>query len=80
MKFSSYFLNIARRNHPEATEETIKLALQNRIEERRQENGWWQVICHLPDRNRIMRVILLDDKETVQNAFYDRTEARRRKQ
>lgn len=79
MKISRYFAEIGYRNHPEATEETIRVAMQNIIEERRQENGWWQLICFLPDRNRYMRIILLDDKETVQNAFYDRTEAKRRK-
>ena len=74
MKFTQYFLSIRQRPH----RTTIKLVwiervIQNPVKEIVQEDGririWWAV----PEfEGKFLRVVLLEDRETVHNAFFDR--------
>ena len=74
MKVTRYFE--ATRNRPDRAiiqDEWIKRAIQTPIRELVQEDGRvrrWAIVPEMG--NRYLRVILLEDRETVHNAFFDR--------
>ncbi|MEX2140050.1 MAG: hypothetical protein WD894_12365 [Pirellulales bacterium] len=75
MKFTKYFETV--RIRPDRTtiqEEWIQRVIDNPIKEVVQEDGRirrWAAIGEMD--GRYLRVVLLDDGETVHNAFFDRT-------
>lgn len=75
MKFTSYFLAI--RSRPDRAliqDEWIKRAVDHPIRQTIQEDGRirrWAQIKEMDDR--YLRVILLEDGQTVHNAFFDRS-------
>ena len=74
MKMTRYFE--ATRNRPDRAiiqDEWIKRAIQTPIRELVQKDGRvrrWAIVPEMG--NRYLRVILLEDRETVHNAFFDR--------
>ena len=74
MKITRYFE--ATRNRPDRAiiqDEWIKRAIQTPIRELVQKDGRvrrWAIVPEMG--NRYLRVILLEDRETVHNAFFDR--------
>ncbi len=74
MKTTQYF--IYTRERPDRSiikDEWIEYVIQNPLQEERQSDGRirrWARISEMG--NRALRVILLDDGETVHNAFFDR--------
>jgi hypothetical protein len=74
MKITRYFE--ATRNRPDRAmiqDEWIKRAIQTPIRELVQKDGRvrrWTIVPEMG--NRYLRVILLEDRETVHNAFFDR--------
>ncbi|MBI5824304.1 MAG: hypothetical protein HZB18_09775 [Chloroflexi bacterium] len=74
MKTTQYF--IYTRERPDRSiikDEWIEYVIQNPLREERQSDGRirrWARISEMG--NRALRVILLDDGETVHNAFFDR--------
>lgn len=74
MKFTQYFL--ATRNRPDRAiikDEWIEFVINHPLRQIIQHDGRirrWGRIAEM--ENRILRVILLDDGETVHNAFFDR--------
>lgn len=75
MKFTSYFLAI--RSRPDRAliqDEWIKRAVDHPIRQTIQEDGRirrWAQIKEMDDR--YLRLILLEDGQTVHNAFFDRS-------
>ena len=74
MKITRYFE--ATRNRPDRAiiqDEWIKRAIQMPIRELVQKDGRFRCWTIVPEMgNRYLRVILLEDRETVHNAFFDR--------
>ena len=75
VKFSSYFLAMrSRSDRAIIREEWILRAVEHPVREVIQEDGRirrWAKIDEMD--GKYLRVILLSDKETVHNAFFDRT-------
>ena len=73
MKTTDYFNEFASRKHPEVQREWIEGVLANPIKREMQPNGrisyWWNIS---EAEDRALRVITLEDGETVHNAFFDR--------
>ena len=74
MKFTNYFLFVrSRPDRAVIQEEWIERAIRNPIREHVQADGRirrWVQVAEM--ENRFLRVVLLDDGETVHNAFFDR--------
>ena len=73
MKTTDYFNEFASRKHPEVQRGWIERVLANPIKREMQPNGrisYWGNISEAEDR--ALRVITLEDGETVHNAFFDR--------
>lgn len=78
VKTTDYFEDFARQKHPEVKREWIERVLAAPVKTERQENrriSYWGNIAEAD--NRVLRVITLDDGETVHNAFFDRNFYRR---
>jgi hypothetical protein len=74
VKTTSYFDAI--RNRPDRRlikEEWIERAIASPLQEVRQADGRFRRWVQVPEmENRYLRVVLLSDRETVHNAFFDR--------
>lgn len=75
MKFTQYFLATkSRADRAIIKNEWIQYVIDNPLKEEKQADGRirkWASIAEM--NNRVLRVILLDDGETVHNAFFDRS-------
>ena len=72
-KFTSYFENEVLRKRPYLKKEWCTRVLKNPIKSEAQENNrfrFWAAIEEL--EGRILRVVTLEDKKTIHNAFPDR--------
>lgn len=74
MKFTDYFLAVRTRpDRAQITDEWMARAIRNPIREVIQGDGCIRRWTRIPEmENRYLRVILLDDGETIHNAFFDR--------
>jgi hypothetical protein len=73
MKSTAYFKDFASQKHPEVQLEWIERVLANPMRYEVQPNGrisYWGNIAE--SNGRALRVITLNDGETVHNAFFDR--------
>jgi predicted nucleotidyltransferase len=73
MKSTRYFNEFAAQKHPEVQREWIERVLANSVKREVQPNdriSYWGNIEEA--EGRILRVITLEDGETVHNAFFDR--------
>ncbi|MEB3278084.1 MAG: hypothetical protein VKK42_04090 [Lyngbya sp.] len=73
MKTTNYFDNFASQKHPEVQREWIGRVLADRVKKEVQTNNrisYWGNIEEA--EGRVLRVITLEDGETVHNAFFDR--------
>jgi hypothetical protein len=70
------FLEQVVRKRPYLTLELCKVVLQRPLRMETQEDGrrrYWAMVTDPRDgRRRALRVVALDDGETIHNAFYDR--------
>jgi uncharacterized protein YrzB (UPF0473 family) len=75
MKFTQYFLEMKQRPDRAIIRiEWIEYVIANPVKEQIQEDGrirLWASISEMNDK--YLRVILLPDRETVHNAFFDRS-------
>ncbi len=72
-KFTRYFENEVLRKRPYIKRELCIEIIENPIKvEKQEENRWrfWGIVKEF--ENRVFRVITLDDKITIHNAFPDR--------
>jgi len=73
LKTTAYFDGFASQKHPEVQREWIQDVLLNPLKIARQSNGRMSYWGNSPAAdNRVLRVITLEDGETVHNAFFDR--------
>ncbi|MBI4786075.1 MAG: hypothetical protein HY782_03395 [Chloroflexi bacterium] len=74
MKTTQYFLYTRRRpDRVIIQDEWIERVVRNPLREKRQSDGRIRRWVRIPEMdNRALRVILLEDGETVHNAFFDR--------
>lgn len=74
MKTTAYFREMRKRaDRAQILEEWIVRAIENPIREATQGDGRIRRWVRIPEMdNRALRVILLDDGETVHNVFFDR--------
>jgi predicted nucleotidyltransferase len=73
MKSTNYFNEFASQKHPEIQKEWIERVLANPVKREVQPNdriSYWGNIEEA--EGRVLRVITLNDGETVHNAFFDR--------
>ena len=73
LKTTRYFDNFASQKHPEVEQAWIARVLAKPIKVEQQSNqriAYWGNIQEA--ENRVLRVITLEDGETVHNAFFDR--------
>ncbi len=69
----SYFRDVVRHKHPGLEEAWILLVLAQPLEARRQPDGRHALWGMVPEvENRTLRVMTLEDRETVPNAFFER--------
>lgn len=72
-RFTSYFENEVLRKRPYLEKEWCVHVVENPIKSERQEDNRIRFWGRVPGlENRILRVITLDDKTTIHNAFPDR--------
>jgi hypothetical protein len=73
MKTTAYFRDVVRQKHPGIEEAWILRVMAEPLEERSQADGRYALWGLVPEvQNRALRVITLEDRETVYNAFFDR--------
>ena len=75
MKYTQYFLYICQRNDRKDIKlEWIQHVIDYAEREEVQADGRIRLWAKIPEANdKYLRVILLEDRETVHNAFFDRT-------
>ncbi len=73
MKYTQYFLYTRQRpDRVDIKEEWIKFTVMNPVRTEIQADGRIKKWAKIEEVNRYLRVILLEDGETVHNAFFDR--------
>ena len=75
MKYTQYFLYTRQRNDRKGIKlEWIQYVIDHAEQEEVQADGRIRRWAKIPEANdKYLRVILLEDRETVHNAFFDRT-------
>ena len=79
MKTSRYFDLKVKRERPEVKIEYVERVLMNPIETVQQGNGFFKMWGLIEEEQRYLRIITFEDRETVENAFFDRGYTRRNK-
>ncbi|PSR15639.1 hypothetical protein C8255_22040 [filamentous cyanobacterium CCP3] len=73
MKSTPYFRNVVPLKHPEVKLEWVERVLANPIKQVVQADGRRVYWGNIPEKDgRALRVVTLEDGETVHNAFFDR--------
>lgn len=73
LRYTQYFLTIRMRpDRARISLAWIEEVVHNPIDESIQHDGRIRRWGYIPEVNRYLRVVLLDDGETVHNAFFDR--------
>ncbi|MEM9091193.1 MAG: hypothetical protein AAGC93_20925 [Cyanobacteria bacterium P01_F01_bin.53] len=73
MKTTAYFRNVVSTKHPEIKIEWVAQVMDNPVQQIVQSDGRivrWGNIAEA--EGRALRIVLLEDGETVHNAFFDR--------
>lgn len=75
MKYTQYFLCVRERSdRKDIRTEWIQYVIDNPEKEERQSNGRIRRWAKIPEaHNKYLRVVLLEDGETVHNVFFDRS-------
>ena len=73
MKFTQYFLATQLRDdRKNIKQEWIEFVFNNFVTEEIQADGRIKRWAFIEDVNKYLRIIILDDNETIHNAFFDR--------
>lgn len=72
-RFTPYFENVVLRRRPYLKREWCTYVLQNAVRSEPQEHNRYRFWAAIPElEGKYLRVVTLDDKVTVHNAFPDR--------
>ena len=72
-RFTEYFENEVLRKRPYLRRQWCIQVIENPIKVERQENNRYRFWARVKEfNNRVLRVVTLDDKATIHNAFPDR--------
>jgi hypothetical protein len=72
-RFTTYFENQVLRKRPYLKREWCVYAIENAVRSEAQDGNRWRFWASIADLNgRYLRVVTLDDKITIHNAFPDR--------
>ncbi len=72
VKYARYFQEQVLRKRPEITVAMVERAIMSPVRRIQQPDGRWPLWAHVPEVDKFIRVVLLDDGTTVLNAFFDR--------
>jgi len=72
MKTTRYFDEQVMRKRPYLQREWCERAIRKPLRREVQAGGRIRLWTHVPEAGRYLRVVLLEDGETVHNAFFDR--------
>lgn len=71
--FTGYFLNEVLRKRPYIKAEWCVFVIENAVQSEPQETNRWRFWAAIPELDgRYLRVVTLEDKITIHNAFPDR--------
>jgi hypothetical protein len=72
-RFTPYFEDVVLRKRPYLKAEWCIYVIENAVYSEVQENNRWRFWAQIPELgDRYLRVVTLDDKITIHNAFPDR--------
>jgi len=72
-RFTAYFQEQVLRKRPYLTREMCIRVVEQAVREERQDDNRWRFWAPVPELGgRYLRVITLDDRHTIHNAFPDR--------
>ena len=73
MKYTKYFHYIRQRpDRSKIKEEWIKFTIKNPVRTEIQSDGRIRKWAKIKEEGKCLRVIMLEDKKTIHNAFFDR--------
>jgi hypothetical protein len=72
MKFTNHFIVDVFPKRPYLTPELLAQIIRHPLKKEIQEDGKIKVWGFSSEHNKYVRIILLDDKETIHTAFFDR--------
>ena len=73
MKFTQYFLATQKRDDRKSIKlEWIEFVYNNPIKEEIQTDGRIKRWAFIDEVQKYLRIVILEDKETIHNAFFDR--------
>ncbi len=72
MKSTKHFTDDVGPKRPYLTEELLCRIISNPLKKENQANGWIKLWGYSSEHDKYVRVILLEDGETVHTAFFDR--------
>lgn len=73
MKYTKYFHYIRQRpDRSKIKEEWIEFTIKNPVRTEIQSDGRIRKWAKIKEEGRYLRVIMLEDKKTIHNAFFDR--------
>ncbi|MEO6488208.1 MAG: hypothetical protein ABIO78_09750 [Thermoanaerobaculia bacterium] len=79
MRTTRYFdLRMGHISRADVTAEMIARVVAAPVATAQQEDGQWQLWGLIEETGRYLRVVTLEDRETINNAFWDRTFTRRK--
>jgi hypothetical protein len=74
MKFTNYFLQTRQRaDRADIKPEWIEFVFYHPDFEQLQEDGRIRRWAYINDAEKYLRIIIIEDKETIHNAFFDRS-------
>lgn len=71
-RFTEYFENEVLQKRPYLKKEWCIFVIENAVRSERQEHNRYRFWAAIPELGRYLRVITLEDKLTIHNAFPDR--------
>ncbi len=72
MKYSQHYINDVRPKRPYLTDELLSDLIGHALVTEKQVNGWIKLWSYSSEFKKYVRVIMLEDGETVHTAFFDR--------